>query len=65
MVESSWPTSKVMQEHLQNLMNEGYMTAVELATCCVPEDPTSPALAGGYIVACTVFYEQEFGVPWH
>jgi hypothetical protein len=65
MVESSWPASKVMQEHLQNLMNVGYMTAVELATCCVPEDPASPALAGGYIVACTVFYEQEFGVPWH
>jgi hypothetical protein len=37
--------------------SQGYMTAVELATCRVPEDPASPALAGGYIVACTVFYE--------
>jgi hypothetical protein len=39
--------SVVTQKHLQNLMSQGYMTAVELATCHVPEDPTSPALVGG------------------
>jgi hypothetical protein len=63
MAELGWPTSKVMQEHLQNLLSQGYMTEVELATCHVPADPTSPALVRGYIVACTVFYEQGFGVP--
>jgi hypothetical protein len=63
MAESSWPTSEVMQEHLQNLVSQGYMTAVELATCCVPEDPVFPALAGGYVMACTTFYEQGFGAP--
>jgi hypothetical protein len=41
------------------------MVVAELATCHVPEDYTSPALAGGYIVACTTFYEQGFGVPSH
>jgi hypothetical protein len=46
MAESIWPALEVMQEHLQNLMSQGYMTAAELATYCVPEDPSSPALAG-------------------
>jgi hypothetical protein len=41
------------------------MMTVELTTCCVPEDPTSLVQAGGYIVACMVFYEQGFGVPTH
>ena len=41
------------------------MIAVELATCCVPEDPTSPLPVGGYVVACTTFYEWGFGVPSH
>jgi hypothetical protein len=41
------------------------MTAVELATCHVPEDPASRAPAGGYVVACTTFYEWGFGVPSH
>jgi hypothetical protein len=38
------------------------MTAVKLMTCLVPEDPVSPFLAGGYIMACAAFYEQGFGV---
>jgi hypothetical protein len=46
MAESSWPTSAVTQEHLQNLVSQGYMTAAELATYRVPEDSTSPAPAG-------------------
>jgi hypothetical protein len=29
----------------------------------VPVDPASLALTGGYIVACTTFYEWGFGVP--
>jgi hypothetical protein len=47
MIESGWTASVVTQEHLQNLVSQGYMIAAELATCCVPEDPASPALAGG------------------
>jgi hypothetical protein len=41
------------------------MTAVELATCRVPEDPSSPVPVRGYIMAFTVFYEQGFGVSSH
>jgi hypothetical protein len=33
------------------------MMAVELATCHVPKDPASPVREGGYVVACTMFYE--------
>jgi hypothetical protein len=65
MAELGWTASEVTQEHLQNLMSQGYMTAVELATCCVSEDPTSPALVAGYVMVCTAFYEQGFGVSSH
>jgi hypothetical protein len=65
MAKLSCPASEVMQEHLQNLVGQGYMIAVELATCRVPADPTSPTLIGGYIMVCTTFFEREFGVPSH
>jgi hypothetical protein len=41
------------------------MTATELSTCRVLADLVSPALVGGYIVACLAFYEQGFGTPSH
>jgi hypothetical protein len=41
------------------------MMTAELATFHVPEDPASPVLARGYIMASTVFYERGFGVPSH
>jgi hypothetical protein len=41
------------------------MIAVELATCCVPEDSASPAPMEGYVVACAAFYERGFGVLSH
>jgi hypothetical protein len=41
------------------------MTATELATSCVHEDPASPAPPAGYVMACALFYEQGFGVPSH
>jgi hypothetical protein len=47
MAELGLPTSEVMQEHLQNLMSQGYKTAAELATCHVPEDPASLVPVGG------------------
>jgi hypothetical protein len=65
MVESSSPASEVTQEHLRNLVNQGYMTTTELATYHVPEDPASHASVRGYVVACTAFYERGFGVPSH
>jgi hypothetical protein len=60
-----WSTSVVTQEHLQNLVSLGYMIAAELATCRVPKDLTSHVPVGGYVMECTVFYEQGFGVPSH
>jgi hypothetical protein len=47
MAELGSPASLVTQEHLQNLISQGYMTAVELATYRVPKDPTSPPPVGG------------------
>jgi hypothetical protein len=35
------------------------------ATCRVPVDSTSPASVGGYVVACSAFYERGFGAPSH
>jgi hypothetical protein len=46
-------------------MSLEYMTAAELATCHVTEDPMSPIPVGGYVVASLAFYEQGFGVPSH
>jgi hypothetical protein len=60
MAELGWTVSVVT--HLQNLMSQGYMIAAELAAYCVFEDPASPALVGGYVVACTTFYERGFDV---
>jgi hypothetical protein len=60
-----WSMSVVTLEHLQNLVSLGYMTTMELATCCVPEDPVSPVPAGGYVVAYVAFYERGLGVPSH
>jgi hypothetical protein len=42
MAELGCPVPVVTREHLQNLVSQGYMTAVELATCRVPTDPVSP-----------------------
>jgi hypothetical protein len=50
-VELGLTTSEVMEEHLQNLVSQGYMMAAELVTCRVPEDPASPVQSGGYVVA--------------
>jgi hypothetical protein len=63
MVELGWTASAVTQEHMQNLVTQGYMTVVELATCHMPEDLATPVQVGGYVVACAAFYECGFGVP--
>jgi hypothetical protein len=46
-----------MQEHLQNLVQQGYMTEVELMTSRVPEDPASLVPMGEYVVACAELYD--------
>jgi hypothetical protein len=60
-----WLALVVTREHQQNLVSQGYMTAAELATCHIPACHASPALAVGYVVACSAFYKQGFGVPLH
>jgi hypothetical protein len=55
----------VTQEHPQNPVSRGYMIATELATCPMPEDPTSLTPVGGYVMACATFYKIGFGVPSH
>jgi hypothetical protein len=65
MAEQDWTSSKVMQEHLQNLVSQEFMMAAELVTCRVPKDPMPPALAEVYMVSFMVFYEWGFGVPTH
>jgi hypothetical protein len=65
MVEQGWTPSEVTQVHLHDLVNQGFMMAVELATYRVPEDPASPASAEEYIVVFAVFYEWGFGVLSH
>jgi hypothetical protein len=63
MAELGWTVTEVTQEHLQNLVTQGYMTTMELATCRVPKDPVTLVQDGGYIMTCTAFYEWGFGVP--
>jgi hypothetical protein len=65
MAELGWTALDVTQEHLQNLVSQGYMMTTELATCHVSEDPAFPVPVGGYVVACVTFYEWGFGVPSH
>jgi hypothetical protein len=54
MVDLGWTVWEVTQEHLQNLVSQGYMIAAELATCRMSKNPMSPAWAGGYVVVCVV-----------
>jgi hypothetical protein len=65
MVEQIWTPSKVTQEHLQNLMSQGFMMAAELVTYRVPEDPVSPTLEERYVVSFMAFYKRGFDVPSH
>jgi hypothetical protein len=45
--------------HLQVLVSQGFKMVAELATYRVHEDPASPAMAEGYVVAFLVFYGLE------
>jgi hypothetical protein len=65
MAEQDWTPSKVTQDHLEGQADQGFMTAMELAACHVPEDPVFPAPAKEYVVTFVAFYERGFGVPLH
>jgi hypothetical protein len=65
MAEQDWTPSTVMQGHLQSHVSQGFMTAMELVACRVPEDPVFPSLVYGYVVTFLAFYERGFGVPSH
>jgi hypothetical protein len=65
MAEQDWTPSTVTLGHLQKLMKHGFMLAVELEACQVPEDPMFPAPTEGYVMSFAAFYEQGFGVPLH
>jgi hypothetical protein len=56
MAKPGWIASEVTQEHMQNLVSQGYVTAVELVTCYMPDDPASHVLVVGYVMACVMFY---------
>jgi hypothetical protein len=55
MLEQGWILSEVMLGHLQDIVSQGFLMAVEHVTCHVVEDPTSPVPAGEYMVAYMVF----------
>jgi hypothetical protein len=65
MAESSWPTSEVTRDYLQNLISKGYMIAAEFATYLVPTRPKSLAPVEGFFMVCVAFYEWRFGMPSH
>jgi hypothetical protein len=65
MAEQDWTPSTGMPSHLQKLVKHGFMAAVELEACCVPEDPAFPAHEEGYMMSFVAFYEWGFGMPAH
>jgi hypothetical protein len=46
-------------------MKHGFLSAAELETCRLPEDPVLPASADGDVVSFMTFYEWGFGAPLH
>jgi hypothetical protein len=63
MEELGWTLSEVTQEHLQNLVSQWYMTAVDLATCRMPEDPASPVQVGD--TSWRAWYSMSGGLVCH
>jgi hypothetical protein len=63
MAEQHWTPSTVMLGRLQKLTKQGFMTAVELATYRVLENPVFPAPMDGYVLSFGAFYERGFSMP--
>jgi hypothetical protein len=65
MAEHDWTPSSITSGHPQKLVKHGFMTAAELTTCSVLEDPAFPTPAEGYVVSFMAFYEWGFSMPLH
>jgi hypothetical protein len=65
MGEQDWTPFKVTQEHLTNLVSQGFMTVTELMTYHMPKDPVAPVPVEGYVVSFMAFYERRISVPSH
>jgi hypothetical protein len=46
MAEQGWIPSKITQAHLQDLVSQGFMMAMELATCRIPH--AGGGICGGF-----------------
>jgi hypothetical protein len=47
MEEQDWTPFKVTQDHMQNLVSQGFMTAAEVTICRMLEDPVPSTLTKG------------------
>jgi hypothetical protein len=65
MAASSWPSSEVTWECLQNLVSKGYMMTAEFATSLVPMGSVSPAPVERFVRVCAAFFERAFGLLSH
>jgi hypothetical protein len=65
MAEQDVTPSKVTQGQMQSLTKQGYMMAMELVACHMPDDPAFPVPAKGYVVTFVAFHERVYGVPLH
>jgi hypothetical protein len=63
MAEQDWTPSTITLNLLEKLMKHGFLSAVELETCRLPEDPKLPTPVDGYMVSFATFYEWGFKVP--
>jgi hypothetical protein len=50
-------------KHLENLVTQGMMTAIELTGASFPSDPVVPTLPEGYVVSFEGFHERGLDVP--
>jgi hypothetical protein len=65
MAEWDWTPSTITLGHLQKLVKQGFMMAMELVACRMLEDPMFPAPAEGCVVSLVASYEQGFGTTSH
>jgi hypothetical protein len=54
-----------MLSHQQKLMKHGFLSAAELETYRLSEDPALTTPADGYMVSFMAFYERGFRAPPH
>jgi hypothetical protein len=62
MAEQDWTPSTITLSQLQKLMKHGFMAAIELEACQVPEDDACPPPVEGYVVSFMTYYEWGFNM---